>query len=274
VPRIDVRVVDGSRWQNLMVRLLEDRLWLADHLTPTVVPLTTPTPSELLDRRNELQQLLASAPADQRQFIDRIVHSQLDSTQIHDYLTAAMAVQDRRRDWILSNWPHLVELEQVTQLIAAGEPLAHWPTAQPGAVSDVLEQLRQLAPSLDAREERTLADLDRQEAASDPVLELEIRRTHLRQLAARTASPIESEAIDNELADLSDRLRISQPTWLIDRIRHLHDNHQLTGCDVAELATQIIQAAAHCDLHGQLPATWPAPSPPAVDLAMPALELG
>ncbi len=302
--------VESGRWQGLMIRLLEDRLWLADHPAPSISALIMPTPTEVVDRRQELQQLLAAAPANQRQFIDRLVHSRLDPTEMHQYLTAATAAQDDRRTWILTNWPHLVELEQITQLIAAQQPLAHWPNAQPDQVRDVLEQLRQLAPSLDAREERTLAELDRPEAANDPILELETRRSHLRQLAARTTSPIEREAIETELADLNDRLRsarreqvvqqtfdrylptaidearttriatlahdtlTAQPTWVVDHIRQLHDNHQLSSRDVAELATQIIQAAAHHDLHGQLPAIWPATPTPTMEVAQPSIELG
>ena len=68
------------------------------------------------------------------------------ATAIRALYLAATAVQDARRDWIIANWPHLVELEQVTQLVATQEPLAHWPTAQPDEVRDVLDQLRRLAP--------------------------------------------------------------------------------------------------------------------------------
>ena len=41
-----------------------------------------------------------------------------------------MAAQDQRREWIVANWPHLIELEQVTALIAQQQPLAHWPANQ------------------------------------------------------------------------------------------------------------------------------------------------
>ena len=116
------------------------------------------------------------------------------------------------------------------------------------------------------------------------------RRDHLRDLAARAVSPAERDAIDNELTALDEQLRAArreqtverafdrylpdptddaratrittlahdtlttQPAWVIDHVRHLHDNDQLNGRDVAELATRIIHAAAHHDRHGQLPA--------------------
>ena len=283
--------IESDRWQDLMLRLLEDRLWLADHPTPEVVPLPAATPQELVDRRAELEQLLATAPADQQQFIDRIARSELDPTEMHEYLSAAMAVQDERREWILTNWPHLVELEQVTALIAEQEPLAHWPVTQPAEVRDVLDQLRQLAPHLDAREERSLAELDRLEIESDPVRKLEARRTHLRQLAEQ-ATPIEQEAIHSELATLSHDLRAArrsrtlneafdrygpspiddaratrittlahdtltnQPAWLVDEIRDLHEKGQLNTRDVTDLATRITHAVAHQDRYGHLPEQW------------------
>jgi hypothetical protein len=292
-----------------MLRLLEDRLWLADHPTPEMVPLHRATPQELVDRRAELEQLLATAPADQQEFIDRIVRSELDPTEMHEFLSAAMAVQDERRDWILTNWPHLVELEQVTALIAEQEPLAHWPVTQPAEVRDVLDQLRRLVPHLDAREDRSLAELDRLEIESDPVRKFEARRSHLRRLAEQ-ATPFEQEAIDNELATLSRDLRAArrsrtinaafdrygpnpvddaratriatlaydtltnQPGWLVDEIRNLHEKGQLNTRDVAALATRITHAVVHQDRHGHLPEQWTDLSPSAPEPSAPSIDVG
>jgi hypothetical protein len=271
-----------------------------------VVPLPAATPHELIERRDELEQLLAAAPTDQQRFIDRIARSELDPTEMHEYLSAALAVQDDRREWILTNWPHLVELEQVTTLIAEQEPLAHWPVAQPADVRDVLDQLRQ---PLDAREERSLAELDRLEIDCDPVRKLEARRTHLRQLAER-ATPIEQEAIDSELATLSHDLRAArrsrtlneafdryapspiddaratrittlahdtlttQPAWLIDEIHLLHAKGQLNNRDVTDLATRITHAVAHQDRYGHLPEQWIQPTPVGPEAPVVSLEVG
>lgn len=312
-PGIGPRPTDPShaeRWKNLMLRLLEDRLWLTDHTTPTVEPIATSTPTELIDRERELQQLLAAAPADQRQLIDRIANSHLGTVQMHQYLSEAMAAQDGRRDWIIANWPHIVELEQVTQLITAQEPLAHWPTVQPDPARDVLDQLRLLAPELDQREERSLAELDRQAADCDPVRRLEARRDRLQQLARQAVAPDERDALRDEFASLTAELRqarrdqtvehafdkylpnaldearatriatiaadtlTSQPTWVIDHVRYLHDNHLLAGTDTTELTTRIIQAAAHRDLHGQLPAAWPALGSSAPEPAALGIDIG
>jgi hypothetical protein len=293
-----------------MIRILEDRIWLTDHPTPTVQRLSVSTPNDLIDRQQQLHELLATAPADQRQSIDRIVTSQLDPTEMHDYLCAAMATQDARRDWIITYWPHLVELEQVTHLTTASEPLAHWPAAQPDEVRDVLEQLRQLAPHLDAREERTLAELDRQEADNDPVRRLEARRDNLLQLATRATSTGERDAAESELIAITRQLRearreraiqhtfdrylpnetdaaratrittlahdtlTTQPTWVIDHIRRLHDNQQLKHCDVVDLATQITHAAASIDLHGHIADIQTEPRPTANVAPQPVPELG
>jgi hypothetical protein len=271
--------VEAARWQQLMVRILEDRLWLADHRTAEVHPVTLRAPSELIGRRRELEQPLVTAPADQRGFIDRLVGTQLDPTEMHEYLADAMAVQDARRDWILANWPHLVELEQVNRLIADQEPLAHWPTAQPAEVHQVLDALRALAPEIVNREDRTLAEIDRAERDANPVQRLEAQREHLRKLAT-AATATERSAIEAQLAQVGDELRAArrerqvesafnryatspwdsardartttvahillttQPPWLIDAVRHLRDEGQLNVEDLPSLASNLVHRAA------------------------------
>jgi hypothetical protein len=281
-----------------MLRLLEDRIWLTDHPSPDVTPLVHRTPTELVDRQHQLQQLLAEAPADQRAFIERVVTSQLEPTEMHEYLTAAMAVQDARRAWIITNWPHLVELEQITTLINAQAPLAHWPDAQPDEVRRVLDQLRAAAPALDQREDHTLAELDRREADADPVRSLEARRDRLRRLAARVMTQAEQDAIDDEIASTITQLRsarrqrhvehtfdryqtnpikrarsariatlaadtlTAQPAWVVDHVRFLHEHHQLTTCDIAALAQSLTAAAVAGDGVGGDPAALMRTEPP------------
>ena len=229
---------------------------------------------------------------------------------MHDHLSAATAIQDARRDWTITNWPHFVELEQVTKLITSQEPLAHWPTAQPDEVRNVLDQLRRLAPKLDRREERSLAELDRQEADSDPVRRLETRRDHLHQLATRVALPAEKQAIDQERTAVDAQLRAArrervvqqtfdryqpneletaratrvatlahdtlttQPTWVVDRLRCLHGNDQLTGRDIAVLSAWIVHAAAQWDRHGTLPSGWPEHAAATIDVPPSVVEVG
>ena len=311
-PGIGARPADtiaACEWQLLMIRLLQDRLWLTNQPTPTPQPLACATPSELLQRQHDLKQLLASAPTDQRQFIDRIVNSALAPTQMHNYLTSVASGQEARRDWIIANWPHIVELEQVTQVIATRQTQPHWPAAQPDPVKTVLDQLRHYAPDVTERENRSLAQLARHQIEHDPVGRLEARHRDLQQLNQHTLSPTEHEALHIELVNNSNEIRaarrahaaeqaferytpnptddarttrittlahdtLTTPTWVINHIRHLHDHHLLADTDTAELATRIITTAAHLDIHGQLPPAWDAPPAPTVHGTQPGIEVG
>jgi conjugative relaxase-like TrwC/TraI family protein len=299
---------ESDRWQTLMLRILEDRCWLIDHGTPEPQPLRTRAPVEVVERQQQLRELLSSAPDDQRALVDRLVHSQLDAAELHEYLVAAANAQDERRDWIITNWPHLVELEQLNQLLATQDPLAHSPATQPEPVRDVLNQLRRLAPAVENREQRTLAELDQLEIDADPVRRLEARHHQLRNLVARAATPAEQDALTNELATTQAELRelrraravdkafgqyspepfsaraarvatithevlTTQPDWVVDHVRHLHDTGRLTALDLDEIAARIGESAIHRDLHGQLPATWPEGPAPAAAPVVPAPEL-
>jgi hypothetical protein len=266
-----------------MLRILEDRLWLTDHYTPSSNPTARLTPTALVERRAELRQEIATAPPDHRQFIDRIVTSQLDPTEMHDYLSAALATQDARRTWIVANWPHLVELEQITALVDALPAFAHWPPSQPDEVRHVLEELRSTARPPSFREDRTLAEIDREAAAADPVRAIETRRNQLQAMASRVVTPAERETVDEELRHLTEELRSSrrarlvdktfdrytqspaneahaariatigaevlttQPDWVVDHLRSLHERDLLRTCDIPQLAASIVAAAAEAE---------------------------
>ena len=300
----------ADQWQQAMIRVLGDRYWLTDrHDTPTT-PVTDRTPTELVSRQTELQQLLEAAPADQHQIIERINNSALDPAQMHQYLSTATNAQNGRRDWIIANWPHIVELEQVTQLIASQHAQPHWPNNQPDPVRATLDELRHHVPDIAAREDRTLAELARHEADRDPVRRIEARQRELHQLSRHALSTTEQEAFHQQLVAISDELRTArraqaaehafnryastpidearttrittlahdtltnQPGWVIDHILHLHNHGQLATADTAQLATRIIAAAAHLDIHGQLPPAWPTPPALAVNVVHPGIEVG
>ena len=277
---------DSRRWQQLMLRLLEDRLWLEAHPAPDHEPLATRTPTELVHRQQQLRQLLDQAPPDQRSVIERIVTSQLDAQEVHDYLSSAMTAQGQRREWIIANWPHLIELEQVTALIAQQEPLAHWPADQSLNVRWMLEQLHALAVPPVQREERALAEIDRLESASDPVERLESRRDHLLQQAHRTATDDERDAVAAELDHVGSQLRTARrharseaafarygsstwdqaraarratvghdvlcdpPEWVLDRLLHLDEREALSATEPTRLADEIVGGALDRDHRG------------------------
>ena len=139
---------------------------------------------------------------------------------------------------------------------------------------------------------------------------LEARHRHLEQLAARAENPAECDALGAELAitraDLRDvrraravdqavgqyipdmfgtarRARIAtvthdalttQPDWVIPYVRQLHDTGRLATVDPDSIVANIVRAAIHHDLHGQLPATWPDVPASAVAPEVPAPEIG
>ena len=76
------------------------------------------------------------------------------------------------------------------------------------------------------------------------------------------------------IATLAADALTAQPSWVIAHVRYLYDNNQLTSTEPTELATRIITIAAHYDLHGRLPTTWPAPAVPVLELAGPGIEFG
>jgi hypothetical protein len=307
-PGIGHRPVDrigANQWDDLMLRLIHDRIWLAANTPPHAEPTAPSSHAVLAERRQELERLLETAPADRRQLINRIVNSQLNSDQLHDYLTAATAGQNERRDWIIANWPHIVELEQVTKLLAA-----HEHTAQPAAVRDMLNQLRNFAPDPDRREERALAEIADEEINCNPVRRLEAERGQLQQMARHPLSADEREALDNKLNSLNSDLRqarrewlaqatfdryvptafdeartarlatlatdtlTSPPTWLVEHVTHLHDRGLLHAVDVRDLATQLVAVAAHVDQHGQLPQPELLVAVPGIGAAPAGIELG
>ena len=312
-PGLGLRPVEPSaaeRWQQLMIRILEDRCWLADrHNNIPVETLAVRTPVELVERRAELEQLVATAPPDQHHLIEQVTASEIEPIELHRRLLDATRVQDARRDWILANWPHVVELQQINTLIATQPPLAHWPRSEPEAVREVLDTLRQIAPTLERREERSLAELDQLAIDNDPVLKLETALRRLDALAARAVHDPERQAVDREIVTTARALRDARrertvdnvfakympdaaetarehraitlahdtlsdpPAWVTDHVRHLHDTGQLATTRLDQLVTRIVIAAAHLDQHGHLPPGWPTLQLPAVEQVVPDIEI-
>ena len=134
-----------------MLRTLRARVWLTDrrHEPQPIRPAMSP--AAMHERRAELQALMNTAPADHRELIERLTAGNVGSAEVHEHLVAATTAQQERRDWIVANWPHVVELEQVNALITAQPALAHWPTATPPAVQAVLDAMASSRVSPTAR---------------------------------------------------------------------------------------------------------------------------
>ena len=279
-------------WQEAMLRTLRDRIWLTEH-QPEPQPIgLTMSPTAMHERRAELQALMHTAPADHRELIARLTTSNAGTTEVHDHLIAAVGVQQERRDWIVANWPHVVELEQLNKLIATEPAPAHWPTAVPPAVQAALDTLAGTASPPPSREQRTLATLDQEAAATDPVRRARAKVHDLDQLAARVATSVERAAVDDALraarlelrkarreqhiddvfarygasahADAIERRKLTvaydvltdTPDWVVEHLRRLHDDGRLGATRVDDLATRIVGAAVHLDRHRHLPDGW------------------
>jgi hypothetical protein len=77
-----------------------------------------PSLSQLEARRTELDERFASAPPDQRDLIARLRDgNQLTLADTTEALNTALDAQGARREWILANWPHVVEYAEITRAI-------------------------------------------------------------------------------------------------------------------------------------------------------------
>lgn len=299
----------AQRWHQLMLRTLEDRCWLVDRHHEPPAALSVRSAADLAHRRAELEALMHTAPPDQRAFIDRLTHTHANAAEVHEQLLSAARTQDTRREWIIANWPHVVELEQITALIATHPPLAHWPVAHPPAVRAVIDTFALLAPTPPRREERSLAELDRDAVAKDPVRRLEQRLRHLDHLGVRAATHVQREAIDAEIERARDELRAARrearvdelfarygadpttatrecraltiahdtltdpPSWAVEHLCRLHDAGQLGATHVDDIVTRVVHAAAHLDQHGHLPPGWPDLPTPTVERVVPDIQI-
>jgi hypothetical protein len=297
-----------------MLRTLQDRLWLTDRHDDPAPAVSTMSATDVLARRDELEALMRTAPPDHRTLIEGLASGSVKPADVHEQLVTAGRARDERRGWIVANWPHVVELEQVNALIAAQPPLAHWPLTHPLAVQSMLDAMSGAAPPLERREARSLAEIDREAIANDPVRRLESEIHELDQVAARTTSTAERDAvtaaqraahhdlaaarraqqIDDVFArygadphtDARERRALTvahdvltePPSWVIDHVRRLHDNGQLSTTRLAELTTRAVSAAIELDQNGRLPNDWESRPMqaavrlvPAVEVAMPEL---
>ncbi len=111
---------DPDDWDRLNLHLGQTRVWLAstDRLEPTF-PIRA-SRRELHDRRHELENLFAAAPKDARGLVDRLSRGQLDLHETGELLAQAAAQVDQRQRWIVDNWPHVVEFQEINRTLATG----------------------------------------------------------------------------------------------------------------------------------------------------------
>jgi len=297
-------------WQQAMLHTLRDRIWLTDRQSEPQPMHATISPTAMHERRSELQALMSSAPADHRELIERLTTGSAGMPEVHEHLATAVNAQHERRDWIVANWPYVVELEQLNALISAQPALAHWPTAVPPPVRAVLDTLAGTAAPPPSREQRTLATLDQESAANDPVCQAETKIRELDQLAKRSSTSPERAAVEEALRagrlelrrarreqriddvfaryggsahdDAIERRRLTvgyevltdPPDWVVEHLRRLHDDGRLGATRVDDLATRIVGAAVHLDRHGHVPGGWAYTEVRPATRALPVVEIG
>ena len=154
-----------------MDHALATRHWLTQR-----APATPPRPTRIgvtdaRQRLDELNELFAQAPPDQRKIVEDLLAS--PNTNIADKLDAlqhANTQQAERRDWILEHWPNVIEHHQLTTILHDAGPLDHRTQALPARAQELLDELRRT--STDTPEERTLTELDHAIRMKDPVQQI------------------------------------------------------------------------------------------------------
>lgn len=181
-----------EEWHRLAVEILDIAAYLAT--APSLGDQrSTLTPGQLLARRDELRQLIETAPPADRAVIDQILHPGTGPGELQAQLAATIDGRGERVLWILEHWPHIVELEQIERIIAGLDPLVLWPAAQPHEVQAVLDLLRQIPEAITEREPRSLAELAKVEADASPLARLQHRIADLAELAAEIDQRLQAE---------------------------------------------------------------------------------
>lgn len=114
-------VDDAREWDRVNQRIGNTRTWLLQH-PDHAEPLWKIVPSriELIRRGREVEQILDTAPRDQRSTIYRLLSGQLSLTDTQELLNDAVAAQSARSSWIVENWPRVVEAAEIGRALKAG----------------------------------------------------------------------------------------------------------------------------------------------------------
>jgi hypothetical protein len=111
---------EGAAWDAVQAGLASTRVWLASSDRIHVAHTVTPGYAELVERRAELEALFADTPPDWRTTITKLQTGQLMLDDTAELVRAAVDGQDARRDWILANWPRVVEHQEINRTLTTG----------------------------------------------------------------------------------------------------------------------------------------------------------
>jgi conjugative relaxase-like TrwC/TraI family protein len=178
---------ERDHWVQAMTTTLKQRAWLTQrNPQPPEAAVMKLSAVEIHARLEELERIFATAPTEQTNVVDDIVRGNLSEGELHDTLAQAAESPSQRDRWIIANWPHIVEHQQLQQLAAEHNALAHWPIALRPAARRVLQQLLANSEHVEPDETRTIAELESALLALDPAAHL--------------------HALTQELADINDRI--------------------------------------------------------------------
>ena len=106
-------------WETTQHVVARARIWLETHDPSPIVPTSRSRSTVELDgRRQELEAIFASAPADQRGLITQLrAEGTLPYDNVNELLADALAAHGDRQRWILEHWPHVVEYAQLRSAI-------------------------------------------------------------------------------------------------------------------------------------------------------------
>ncbi len=119
--------------------LCDTRTWLANSDRHQPIDITNRTIDELEQRLNQLDGILATAPADCRHLIAELQAGQLTLDDTAEHLRDLLNDQQGRRDWIVEHWPHIIEYHEVNRALAVGEPETQLPLHEirsPAGIAD------------------------------------------------------------------------------------------------------------------------------------------
>jgi conjugative relaxase-like TrwC/TraI family protein len=109
------------------------------------------TTEQLIERRAELDTILATAPPDTRTLIDTLTTNAAQPTllDVDAELQAALDSRDHRRTWILEHWPHVIERREIDAALASLDLVDPSHIEVPAAAPDVALDLGVVTDQVD-----------------------------------------------------------------------------------------------------------------------------
>jgi hypothetical protein len=152
-------------WRSASSAALGAHTWLANRTIVAAISIPPLPSTQITERLVELGLLLATAPPDCRGLINRLSNGAVDQADLYDVLVEARSGQSARHSWILTNWPYIVESEELRRLRATCLPVSEavrrcldWLSAPDS--SDAFGRVGLLAEAAKAGERWLLTALD------------------------------------------------------------------------------------------------------------------